>query len=153
MNKALTVIFYIITSLLICNKQENFELKPEIQTKAHIYQTGYATWYGPGFNGGITASGERYDMYDYTAAHRHLPLGTIIKVYNVRNNRCVVVRVNDRGPVKRSLIIDLSKMAAIQLNMTQKGSTKVKIEVLSKSHNPLKKIFEVYANLGNNIKT
>ncbi len=149
--KELVFIILFIISFATCNEKNPNELKPEIITHAHIYQTGYATWYGPGFNGGITASGERYDMYDYSAAHRHLPLGSIVRVYNTQNNKYVIVKINDRGPVKKSLIIDLSKIAAIQLEMTQKGSAKVKLEVLSKSHNPLKKIFEVYANLGNKV--
>ena len=142
-----------ILSLATCNEQDINELKPEVKTYARIYQTGYATWYGPGFHGGITASGERYDMYEYSAAHRRLPLGSIVKVYNTQNDKCVIVKINDRGPVKKSLIIDLSKIAAIQLDMTRRGSAKVKLEVLSKSHNPLKKVFEVYANLGNCLKS
>ncbi len=151
--KPLAFILLMILSLATCKQQNPEQLKPEIKTYAHIYQTGYATWYGPGFHGGITASGERYDMYEYSAAHRRLPLGSIVKVYNTQNNKCVIVKINDRGPVRKTLIIDLSKIAAIQLQMTQKGSARVKLEVLSKSHNPLKKIFEVYANLGNCIKS
>ncbi len=151
--KPFLLIMLMILSLATCNEQDPNELKPEVKTYAHIYQTGYATWYGPGFHGGITASGERYDMYEYSAAHRRLPLGAIVKVYNTKNDKCVIVKINDRGPVKKSLIIDLSKISAIQLEMTHRGSTKVKLEVLSKSHNPLKKVFEVYAKLGNCLKS
>jgi len=109
--KILHLIFLIIVSLTTCKKQKSNNFNPEISIKSKIYQIGYATWYGPGFHGNITANGEIYDMYQYSAAHRKLPLGSIVKVYNPTNNKFVIVKINDRGPVKKTLIIDLSKLA------------------------------------------
>ena len=74
--------------------------------------SGMASWYGPGFHGRRTASGERFNTHAFTAAHRTLPFGTRVRVVNRRNGRSVVVRINDRGPFVRGRIIDLSKSAA-----------------------------------------
>jgi rare lipoprotein A len=82
---------------------------------------GKASWYGPGFQGKRTASGERFDMNALTAAHRTLPFGTRVRVRNLRNGREVVVRVNDRGPNVNDRIIDLSKAAAAALDLVQAG--------------------------------
>src|SRR5574337_230361 len=76
------------------------------------YQIGRASWYGKQFHGRSTASGEPYDMFQFTAAHRQLPLGTWVRVTNLRNGRWILVRVNDRGPVPEDRIIDLSYAAA-----------------------------------------
>src|SRR5437868_12921399 len=72
------------------------------------YQIGTASWYGENFDGKPTASGEPYDMYDMTAAHLKLPMGSYVRVTNLHNGRSVIVRVNDRGPVVPGRIIDLS---------------------------------------------
>ena len=90
--------------------------KPKSQkpAKAQPYQIGTASWYGEYFDGKPTASGEPYDMYDMTAAHLTLPLGSYVKVTNLRNGRAVVVRVNDRGPIIAGRIIDLSDEALRQ---------------------------------------
>src|SRR5271169_4846229 len=80
--------------------------------KPKAYQVGTASWYGEYFDGKPTASGEPYDMYDMTAAHLTLPMGSYVKVTNLRNGRAVVVRVNDRGPIVPGRIIDLSYGAA-----------------------------------------
>ena len=85
------------------------------------YQVGKASWYGKQFHGRTTASGEPYDMFQFTAAHRQLPLGTWVKVTNMHNGRWVMVRVNDRGPVPESRIIDLSYGAAEMLFDATKG--------------------------------
>jgi rare lipoprotein A len=82
---------------------------------------GRASWYGPGFHGKRTASGERFDMNDLTAAHRTLPFGTRVRVRNTQNGREVVVRINDRGPQISDRIIDLSKAAAVALDLLQTG--------------------------------
>ena len=82
---------------------------------------GTASWYGPDFHGKRTASGERFDMNDLTAAHRTLPFGTRVRVRNTRNGREVVVRINDRGPRISDRIIDLSKAAAAALDLLQAG--------------------------------
>lgn len=86
---------------------------------------GMASWYGPDFHGKRTASGERFDMNDLTAAHRTLPFGTRVRVRNTRNGREVVVRINDRGPRVSDRIIDLSKAAAAALDLLQAGQAPV----------------------------
>ncbi len=103
--------------------------KPKLVSTGYI-QTGIASWYGAGFHGGPTASGERYDMNDLTAAHPSLPFGTLLRVTNLRNGREVIVRVNNRGPYVRNRILDLSKEAARQLGMVGSGLAKVRVEVL-----------------------
>jgi len=91
-------------------------------------QVGKASWYGRVFQSHKTASGEPYDMFQFTAAHRTLPLGSWVKVTNLRNDRSVVVRINDRGPVAPNRIIDLSYGAAKLLAMS--GVDRVRLEVL-----------------------
>ncbi len=90
----------------------------------------YASWYGPGFHKRLTASGEVYNMYAYTAAHRILPMGTYVLVKNLENGKEVVVRINDRGPFVKGRCIDLSYAAARDLGMIEKGVAKVKIIAL-----------------------
>ena len=93
-------------------------------------QRGYASWYGPKFHGRRTASGEVFNMYSLTAAHRTLPLGTYVRVTNLKNGRSVVVKINDRGPFVRGRIIDLSYAAARRLGMVRDGVVPVEIVVL-----------------------
>lgn len=81
-------------------------------------QRGGASWYGPGFHGRKTASGERFNTHAMTAAHRTLPFGTKVRVVNERNGRSVVVRINDRGPFHRGRVIDLAKAPALALGIT-----------------------------------
>ncbi|HEY9419871.1 MAG TPA: septal ring lytic transglycosylase RlpA family protein [Thermoanaerobaculia bacterium] len=88
---------------------------------------GEASWYGPGFHGNPTASGETYDMHEMTAAHRTLPLGTRVLVRNLKNDRTVVVRINDRGPYVDGREIDLSYAAAQQIGMLQPGLASVEV--------------------------
>lgn len=88
-------------------------------------ERGKASWYGPGFQGRRTASGERFDMNALTAAHRTLPFGTLVRVRNNQNGREVVVRINDRGPYVGDRIIDLSKAAAAALGLLQAGEAGV----------------------------
>lgn len=95
-----------------------------------LVETGIASWYGPQFHGKLTANGERFDMYELTAAHRTLQLPSLVRVTNLENGRSLVVRVNDRGPYKRERVIDLSKKAADLLGYKSKGTAKVRIEVL-----------------------
>ncbi len=92
-------------------------------------ETGEASWYGPGFHGRKTANGERFDTYDFTAAHKTLPFGTLLKVTNLANNLYTVVRINDRGPYIRGRIIDLSKASKEAIGMG--GTTQVKIEQIN----------------------
>ncbi len=91
-------------------------------------QVGRASWYGRIFQNKKTASGEAYDMFDLTAAHRSLPIGSWVKVTDLKTDRTVVVRINDRGPVMPSRIIDLSYEAAKVLGM--RGVDRVRLEVL-----------------------
>jgi rare lipoprotein A len=97
------------------------------------YQIGTASWYGEYFEGKETASGEPYDMYDMTAANLTLPLGSMVKVTNLRNGRAVVVRVNDRGPIVPGRIIDLSYGAAEALQFRQRGLQRVRLDVIKPS--------------------
>ena len=94
---------------------------------------GAASWYGPGFYGRTTASGERLRKGTMTAAHRTLPFGTRVRVTNLSNGRSVVVRINDRGPFKYHRVIDLAHGAASQLRMMQAGEVPVKLEILKPS--------------------
>jgi rare lipoprotein A len=93
-------------------------------------QVGKASWYGLRFQSKKTASGEPYDMNDYTAAHRKLPLGSWVKVTNLRNSKSVFVRINDRGPVQKNRIIDLSYGAAKMLGMGHSGIDPVRLDVI-----------------------
>ncbi len=91
---------------------------------------GRASWYGPDFHGKLTSNGETYNMHAMTAAHKTLPMNTIVRVTNRENGRQVVVRINDRGPFVESRIIDLSKKAASDLNIIKSGTAPVKLEIL-----------------------
>jgi peptidoglycan lytic transglycosylase len=102
-------------------------IKP-IPTKK--YQVGKASWYGRLFQHHKTASGEPYDMNDFTAAHRTLPLGSWVKVTNLKNDKSVMVRINDRGPVMKSRILDLSYGAAMILGIGDDGVAKVRLDVI-----------------------
>jgi rare lipoprotein A len=97
--------------------------------RSKAYQVGTASWYGEYFQGKQTASGEPYDMRDFTAAHPTLPLGTFVKVTNLRNGKIVVVRVNDRGPVVDGRIIDLSYNSARALGFEQRGLQTVRLDI------------------------
>jgi rare lipoprotein A len=98
----------------------------KIATAATL-QKGTASWYGPGFHGRRTASGERFNSGAMTAAHRSLPFGTKLKVVNEKNGRSVVVRVNDRGPFTHNRIIDLAKGPAQELGLTSTGTAYVSL--------------------------
>ncbi len=95
------------------------------------YQVGTASWYGRSFHGKPTASGEPYDMFQFTAAHRALPLGTLVKVTNLSNGESVIVRINDRGPTPHSRIIDLSYGAAKMIGMRGAGIERVRLDLVS----------------------
>jgi len=94
-------------------------------------ERGVASWYGPTFHGGSTSSGELYDMYAMSAAHKTLPLPTYARVTNLRNGRSVVVRINDRGPFVANRLIDLSYTAATKLDMIREGTTLVEVRALT----------------------
>jgi rare lipoprotein A len=94
------------------------------------YATGIASWYGTKFHGRQTSSGEPYDLYELTAAHRSLPIPTYVRVTNLENGRSTVVRVNDRGPFHSDRIIDLSFAAAVKLGFANMGTARVRVEGL-----------------------
>ena len=94
------------------------------------YQVGTASWYGEDFDGKATASGEPYDMLDFTAAHLTLPLGSYVRVTNLHNGRSVVVKINDRGPIVPGRIIDLSYNAARALAFDSRGLQQVRLDLL-----------------------
>ena len=96
-----------------------------------FYERGEASWYGTDFHGRLTATGEPYDMYNFTAAHRTLPLSTWILVKSLSNGKTVVVRVNDRGPFAKGRILDLSYAAAKKLGFVKQGAVRVEIKPLS----------------------
>jgi len=110
-------------------------------------QTGLASWYGDKEHGNLAASGERFSKYDYTAAHKSLPFGTIVRVTNLENGKDVVVNINDRGPFIRGRIIDLSYSSAKSIDLVRTGVAKVKVEVISspsrRNENYFKPIYTV----------
>ncbi len=99
------------------------------ESKGHV-ERGLASWYGPGFHGRKTSSGERYDMYAMTAAHKTLPLPTYARVTNIENGRSAVVRINDRGPFHGPRVIDLSRAAAAKLGVLAAGTAEVEVRAL-----------------------
>ncbi|HEX3822152.1 MAG TPA: septal ring lytic transglycosylase RlpA family protein [Candidatus Sulfotelmatobacter sp.] len=109
--------------------QGNPEVRQQVN-KTKPFQVGTASWYGESFEGKPTASGEPYDMYDMTAAHLTLPIGSYVKVTNLHNGKAVVVRVNDRGPVVPGRIIDLSYGAAQALQFRHRGLQRVRLDVI-----------------------
>ena len=97
---------------------------------ASYSEEGQASWYGPGFHGRDTANGEQFDTTDFTAAHRTLPMPSVVRVTNLDNGKAVLVRINDRGPFKRERIIDVSKSTAQALDFHQAGTTRVRVDFL-----------------------
>ncbi len=102
-----------------------------LPTAEGYVERGVASWYGPGFHAALTSTGEPYDMYAMTAAHKTLPLPCYARVTNLANGRSVVVRVNDRGPFVGGRIIDLSYTAASKLDMLRDGTAFVEVAVLT----------------------
>jgi rare lipoprotein A len=100
-------------------------------------ERGHASWYGKPFHGRHTASGERYDMYRMTAAHRELPFGTVVQVRNLANDRRVQVTITDRGPFVRGRIVDLSYAAALELDMVRSGTAQVELRVIELGEVPV----------------
>ncbi|MDH5188101.1 MAG: septal ring lytic transglycosylase RlpA family protein [Rhodospirillaceae bacterium] len=100
-------------------------------------ETGVASWYGPQFDGKPTANGETFDQWQVSAAHKTLPLPSIVRVTNLENGRSLVVRVNDRGPYARGRIIDMSRRAAQMLGFEGNGTAKVRVAVLAKESRAL----------------
>ena len=105
--------------------------------KTHVgySEKGIASWYGKKFHGRLTSTRETYDMYKLTAAHKSLPIPCYAKVTNLRNNKSIVVRINDRGPFKKGRIIDLSYAAAKKLGIVSKGIARVHVEAIDARNN------------------
>ncbi|HEX8810765.1 MAG TPA: septal ring lytic transglycosylase RlpA family protein [Terracidiphilus sp.] len=123
------------TAAPLSSVQQQPEVRKQV-SKTKPYQVGTASWYGQIFEGKPTASGEPYDMYDMTAAHLTLPMGSHVRVTNLRNGRSVVVRVNDRGPIVPGRIIDLSYGAAQALQFKARGLQRVRLDLVNNPSNP-----------------
>ena len=120
MNNALRVSSVLLTILLLLAAAPLF-----------AFETGQASWYGGKFQGRKTANGEIFDTNKLTAAHKTLPFNTVVEVTNLKNNKSVTVRINDRGPFIAGRVIDLSRAAAEQIEMTVSGIALVRLEILS----------------------
>jgi len=107
-----------------------------MDSAAGYEEEGHASWYGTKFHGRTTSSGERYDMYELTAAHRSLPIPTYVRVTNLQNAKSSIVRVNDRGPFHPERIIDLSYAAAVKLGFERNGTARVRVETLQATSPP-----------------
>ena len=107
---------------------------PSLKTKSNVehrkVMKGVSSFYAEDFHGKLTANGEVYDMYGLTAAHKTLPLNTIVRVTNLVNNKSLILRINDRGPYVKGRILDCSYGAAKKLDFIVQGTTDVKIEVI-----------------------
>ena len=110
--------------------------KGELSLDLGIKDRGVASWYGKEFHGKLAANGEVFDMTAYTAAHRKLPLGSLVRVVNLTNGKSVQVRINDRGPYVVGRMLDLSHAAARELGMLEVGTSVVQIEVIG-DHRPV----------------
>ncbi len=120
--------------------------KPQTRPSgARPLEKGTASWYGVQFHGRRTASGERYDMNELTAAHPSLPFGTLLEVRNLRNGKSVVVRVNDRGPFKKSRILDLSLGAAREIGLVLSGTAPVELFLMENGGAPPRYTVQVAA--------
>lgn len=102
-----------------------------LESTAHEISTGVVSWYGGKFHGRKTASGEKYDKHELTAAHKSLPFGTKVKVTNIRNGKSVVVEINDRGPYAKSRVLDLSQAAFSEIGHTNTGVMQVEYEIMN----------------------
>ena len=115
---------------------ENEKMVDEIMERtATKISTGVVSWYGDKFHGRKTASGEKYDKDELTAAHKSLPFGTKVKVTNIRNGKSVVVEINDRGPYAKSRVLDLSQAAFSEIGHTNTGVMKVEYEIIKSEDN------------------
>lgn len=139
MKKSIKSFFVIVALSTLFNVSKANEVNSETDS-ASVVQTqpkkrsnifGFASYYSDKHHGKKTASGEKFDMFKLTAAHKTLPFGTRLKVTNTKNGKIVFVTVNDRGPYAKNRVIDLSFSAAKKLDMIKSGTTKVSIEIIS----------------------
>lgn len=129
-NKNLGAPLFVLAMLVLLSSCAPYQAR---KTTPRYHAVGMASWYGPGFHGRKTSSGESYNQRDMTAAHRTLPFGSTIKVTNIDNGKACVVRINDRGPFIRGRIIDLSKAAAAEIDMIGTGTARVELASLNGS--------------------
>jgi rare lipoprotein A (peptidoglycan hydrolase) len=130
----------ITLALFGCDTERSVSKTRPEAAKPTFVQKGEASWYGPGFHGEETASGETFNQNEMTAAHPTLPMGTKAEVTNVETGKSVEVTINDRGPYAKNRVIDLSKAAAQKIGMSEEGTANVKIEVRpTKKAKPAKK--------------
>lgn len=127
--KALCLLLFLAV-LAGCSTAPRSVPGPAPREKPEYHDSGKASFYSDRFNNRKTASGERYNPQDITAAHRSLPFGTKVRVTNVQNGKSVVVRINDRGPFVRGRVIDLSRSAFARIGDLSAGVVKVRIEVI-----------------------
>ncbi|GKS63438.1 hypothetical protein YTPLAS72_07420 [Nitrospira sp.] len=118
--------------------------KGDVQLDVGIKDRGVASWYGAQFHGRKAANGELYDMEALTAAHRTMPLGSVVRVTNVINGKHLHVRITDRGPYEKGRILDLSRRAAMQLGMEREGLTYVQIEIVGERRPELMWLVETF---------
>ncbi|GMM88776.1 MULTISPECIES: septal ring lytic transglycosylase RlpA family protein [Vibrio] len=133
--KNLRVLFTALTLIILVGCTSTSAVgssKTKEYAKSHTL-VGQASWYGNKFHGKLTASGETYDMNAYTAAHKTLPFGTIVRVTNTSTNKSVDVKINDRGPFVKGRVIDLSYKSFAQIGNVKKGTVPVKIEIVDDS--------------------
>lgn len=130
--RRLSVALCAAAAMLVLAGQGRADLARNGKAEPAFRQVGVASWYGPGFHGRQTASGERFDQNDFTAAHRKLPLGSEVRVTNLENGRSITVEINDRGPYAKGRVLDLSRAAARQLGMVEDGVAKVRIEATAR---------------------
>ena len=132
-----TKVYFIIISIIVISAFTGCSVSPRYNSnslpsgvKVLEEEYGVASYYADKFHGRKTASGEVFDMNKISAAHKEMPLGTVVRVTNLKNGRWVVLKINDRGPFVKGRIIDLSYGAAKQLDFVREGTTDVRIEVL-----------------------
>jgi rare lipoprotein A len=122
------VLAAVALSLGACSVPQLDTWHPTPRLNGHYVETGTASWYGPGFHGNRTSSGEVYTAAEMTAAHQTLPLGTRVVVTNLENGRSIEVRINDRGPFAKGRILDLSHAAAQEIGLIDNGTARVRVE-------------------------
>ena len=131
--------FYLLSIFVLFTSNAKANFKDEVQEILYYGRDGLrgqiwygnASWYGPYWHGKTTSNGEKFNKNQLTAAHRTLPFNTRVKVTNLKNNKSVIVRVNDRGPFKPGRIIDLSEKAADKIDAKKQGISYVKVQVLN----------------------
>lgn len=135
--KRLNLIFIILTLAILtgCSSTPSKSTNAKVTQSSRNHElAGKASWYGKNYHGRRTASGERYNMRAYTAAHKTLAFGTIVRVTNTQNNKSVDVKINDRGPFVKGRVIDLSPKAFDKIGNTNQGVIPVKIKILDDSN-------------------